>query len=955
MFGSGVRLELGGRFRGVGIDSVRALQAGLASLLFLFTTLATFGPWFSLPLAIALTGASVASGFAGVYWSHRATHSARRHPWELGRVYGRVGWFASLIGIIVSASLNGLVFIALHPLGWIVAIVLILAFLAIHAGTGTKEELFLARLNPVQRTAACVVCGRRALVAGGHWRRVGWTCVACAPRRHHQVVHKILRASVILCFVGFTVLATAGQRSLAFCEILELASDVPTEVRGTQVEIGLTEGFARIVIIKEFFNPSDRLKEGQVFFPLEKGHELITDLSLKIGNVVYHSSASDRQEGLDDFLGALANGKDAALVQYDPARDVYWIAVTIPPKESRTTVTTLEMPLTKRDGLYEYDYRLSVDARQSTQYLRLHATVQTSAPLETVQVPSHPGLAFSRRGMNAAEAWINSTEEAGGRDLTIQFRSLGPSIGQQVVTRTVDDATVQERYVRFSVDVRDPAFAGSLRPLPRSFLFLVDASGSMGISNRWSLASDAVLRLGQSLGPGESYAIAAFQGKKVITQSDVPHQWTRDSEGEVARFLESIHPAGSTSLTVAVPTAERWARDAAAGGQQPILFLLTDGRPTIETQSADVEKPYNQISHHAQLPVFALAMKPSDHSDENLLRNVSHFNDGEFLAVSDGGVESAVRQVVGAIRVPVLESVKTAFTGGEGIVFASPNTQVVIQGGEVVAVAKMSGGATDPLSLDVSGSGPAGDERFLTRDYASGEIPLQPLLRKQWVLFRVHALLEEIEATGDPATVAELKAFATANRIVTPYTSLVVTIPRTNPGTPATEGSTAFDLAGFDPFGGGLLTGPGSAPQGLQGPGSTSTAAAPPFAFTTPLDQQARDARAYWDDVGNDLSVEHEVDRYVRAGSPEHRSLDLESAVPRFQGRDLTIVETGGELIGIYSGRLDPSNGLASILWNVLWGAFASATLWIIVEIQKSARRKSGGSVLRSRTFIKTT
>src|SRR2546428_67760 len=199
------------------------------------------------------------------------------------------------------------------------------------------------------------------------------------------------------------------------------------------------------------------------------------------------------------------------------------------------------MALKKGDAL------LSVDARQSTQYLRLHATVQTSAPLETVQVPSHPGLAFSRRGMNAAEAWINSTDEAGGRDLTIQFRSLGPAMGQQVVTRTVDDATVQERYVRFSVDVRDPAFAGSLRPLPRSFLFLVDASGSMGISNRWSLASDTVLRLGQSLGPGESYASAAFHGKKVITQSDVPHQWTHDSEGEVARFLETIHPAGSAS------------------------------------------------------------------------------------------------------------------------------------------------------------------------------------------------------------------------------------------------------------------------------------------------------------------------------------------------------------------------------------------------------------------------
>ena len=76
----------------------------------------------------------------------------------------------------------------------------------------------------------------------------------------------------------------------AFCEILEPPTPIPTQVNGTHVEIQLTEGFARVVIVKEFYNPSDVFKEGQIFFPLEKGHELITDLSLKIGNVVYQHS-----------------------------------------------------------------------------------------------------------------------------------------------------------------------------------------------------------------------------------------------------------------------------------------------------------------------------------------------------------------------------------------------------------------------------------------------------------------------------------------------------------------------------------------------------------------------------------------------------------------------------------------------------------------------------------------
>ncbi|MGI0148643.1 MAG: hypothetical protein ACREDF_03820, partial [Thermoplasmata archaeon] len=93
---------------------------------------------------------------------------------------------------------------------------------------------------------------------------------------------RVLRSVAVISLVLPAILLSSGHVS-AFCEILEPPSPLPTQVNGTQVEIQLTEGFARVVIIKEFYNPSDEFKQGQVFFPLEKGHELITDLRLKIG------------------------------------------------------------------------------------------------------------------------------------------------------------------------------------------------------------------------------------------------------------------------------------------------------------------------------------------------------------------------------------------------------------------------------------------------------------------------------------------------------------------------------------------------------------------------------------------------------------------------------------------------------------------------------------------------
>src|SRR5439155_1489852 len=347
-------------------------------------------------------------------------------------------------------------------------------------------------------------------------------------------------------------------------------------------------------IIKEFYNPSDEPKQGQIAFPLEKGHELITDLRMKIGNVTYGSSTQNRTDALNAFLEAIAKGQDAALVQYDPPRDVYWIAVTIPPKEARTTITTLEMPLTKTDGFYEYTYRLSIDARDSVSYLRVHAHVETAAPLVEVQVPSHPSLPVVRGGLHFADAYINETRPAATGDLHIRFRAAGISLSQ-----FADPGG--DRYVRFSLD----------------------------------------------------------------------------------------------------------AADARRAGQQPLLILVSDGRPTRAPFDPDLEPAYARISYEQEMPVFAMAVRPADHDDETVLHNLSAYHGGQFVALF-GDVSSSVAELLASFRVPVLQGVQAEIPDSVNLTFASANPQVVWQGGEAFVIARMRGTTNDSLDLRVTWSDPAG-------------------------------------------------------------------------------------------------------------------------------------------------------------------------------------------------------------------------------------------------------
>ncbi len=930
-------LQDGGALWKVGTDSLRALQAGLASLFLLFTALATFGPWFQIAVAHVLTAGSIVVGLAGLRWAHRASHSAIRRPGEAGRGFATVGWLTSFLGIVISGVLNGAVLYVLQPVGLLVALVALLMFIAFHEGARAREAFFLGRFDRRDRTSTCASCGRRALVDAGGWGRIGWMCARCSRSRRTGASRKALRGLLILSAASVALLIPAVPAQ-AFCEILEPPTDLPTEVKGTQIEIRLTEGFARVVIIKEFFNPSDRVKEGQIFFPLEKGHELITDLSLKIGNVVYAGSGQDRQGALDDFLDSLANGKDAALVQYDPPRDVYWLAVTIPPGESRTTITTLEMPLTMRDEAYTYDYRLSVDAGHSREYLRLHLRVETSAPMGELRIPTHPAVEIKHTGTRIADAWINGTEASLRRDLRVQFRSSGSSIGQFATTAVVHNATVRERYLRFSLDAGDPAFADSLSPLPRSFIVLLDASGSMGLRGRWDLARNAVFGLGGGLRAGEGFAVAAFHGNTVVPFAPGLQEWDASTATRLATFLNSVEPRGSTSLTVALPIAAQWGRAAEARGQQPVLFLISDGRPTVNTVPIDIETAYRERSYQGDMPVFALAIEPAIHADENLLRNVSHFNHGDLITVHPGAVDVGVLAALSLIRVPVLVGVGANFPGAENLAVASHNPQDVPQGGESVVIAKLTGTTDDPVTVELTWTAPDNSPRVFTRTYAGPEIPVQPLLKKTWVLTRVHALLEEIASTGDKATIAELTSLATANRIVTPYTSILVTIPTTPPpGTPSVGSSDPFGLD-LDLFGGGTLQGPGATGSGsgstLLSSGRTSRT------FDTPLDEQARETQRFWDDVNNPLLAEHELDRLVREGSPEQRAIEARVPVLRSQGQSLSVFEVDGELVGVYGRRLDPGSAGTLVLWNGAWGMAAVIAMLSFLKVPAMARTR---------------
>jgi hypothetical protein len=182
------------------------------------------------------------------------------------------------------------------------------------------------------------------------------------------------------------------------------------------------------------------------------------------------------------------------------------------------------------------------------------------------------------------------------------------------------------------------------------------------------------------------------------------------------------------------------------------------------------------------------------------------------------------------------------------------------------------------------------------------------LLRREWILLRVHEMLRTLRAHEDPGLVDGLKSFATANRIVTPYTSLLVTIPAAESGAPA--GTRAGSSEAGSLFGG-LIAAPAETSAGFSGTG-------PSLRLSSPLEEESRRSEALRRDLSDPIVADGEVDRWVSDSSPESSEIGPAGGIVRFDGTYVRVFEVGDELVGVFREGAFPTplvtNGVGIVL-----------------------------------------
>jgi Ca-activated chloride channel family protein len=503
----------------------------------------------------------------------------------------------------------------------------------------------------------------------------------------------------------------------------------------------------RLVLSQRFRNDERHPIEAVYKFPLEEG-SAVCAFEVEIDGRRVVGRVEEREKAFETYDEALSAGHGAYLLDEERA-DVFTVSVgNLPPgREAVLRITTVsELPLEgdairftlpttvapryapaeDRKGVGESEAeRVSPPYSREVPYgLTLEVDVATSAPVRSVESPSHP-IAVTIEG-GRATIRLSAREAALDRDVVLEIALAETHQPRAFVERTASG----EAYALLSFRPRLET-----KPAPAEVLFLVDRSGSMQGTSITEARNALQLAL-RSLRSGCVFNLVGF-GSTFETLFPQSRPYDDQSLAEATKHVERLEAdLGGTEI---LPALEHVLDAERHPGLPRQLFVLTDG----EVSNTDAVIGLAR-QHAADTRVFTFGIGAG--ASHHLVKGLARAGEGEAEFIAPGErIEGKVMRQLSRALAPALTEVSVDW-GGLAAAQAPHEVPPVFADGRVLLFARVEkpgaatvtlratgpdGPVSFPLPLDPA-SAAEGTlvatlwARRMIRDLEEGRSPLHP-------------------------------------------------------------------------------------------------------------------------------------------------------------------------------------------------------------------------------------
>ncbi len=568
--------------------------------------------------------------------------------------------------------------------------------------------------------------------------------------------------AVACCLAIALVNMTATRSHAAGLLIADGGFGGTLEIVEHDVRVTINNGIAVTEVTQVFRNTEDRQVEALYVFPVPKNAS-VANFSMWIGGKEIIGEVVEKKRAREIYDSYKQVRRDPGLLEQKDFRTFEMRIFPIEARAEQRVQIAYYQELDFDHDWATYVYPLGTEVRPgadtTTKQFGLSLRLKSESPIVALESPSH-GEQFVVVSHNPSysEASLESHDVAMDRDVVVAFHVERPRTGLDLVT---SKQSGEEGYFQLTMTAGDelaPAASGM------DYVFVLDASGSMGLDGRLEMSRNSIAEFVRQLGPQDRFDVMTFNLWPKILFSDL-HAADEASLEAAAQFLSSQEARGGTLLRPAILAAYKY-----ASADRPLnVVILSDG---LTDQNERQEIPELIRSRPDGTRVFCIGV--GNDVNRGLLSQIAEGSGG--LAAFLSGQDDMQRQAKAFHRKllrPAADNLRIELKGAE-VYDVEPKQLGSLYHGMPVRIYgryRKAGPATACVHATVAG---APFERSVEFKLPDAE-QANPEIERMWAQKKVERLLAEADNAGSrSAVVDEIVRLGELYSIVTEYTSFLV-------------------------------------------------------------------------------------------------------------------------------------------------------------------------------------
>ncbi|CAH1274398.1 ITIH4 [Branchiostoma lanceolatum] len=592
---------------------------------------------------------------------------------------------------------------------------------------------------------------------------------------------------------GFNVLIAArqGSRGQAAPHRVRRQGDVPdtADVYWLHVDSRVTSRFATVTVESKLANRADRGREAVFTMQLPEA-AFISNFSMVINDTLYVGSVMERGAAREAYDAAVEAGESAGHVAQELSprgREVFQIAINVGAEEKVTFQLTYQEFLVRRLGIYEHvisirpaqiipNMRISVDLREPQGFSFLRVPDIRTSDLLTDQSTDELSTAAVSRVSPEHYTVIYAPSEQEQTAMSAEG-IMGDFVVQYDVIRQEQIGFIQV-YGDYFVHYFAPT---GLPVMPKSVIFVIDVSGSMG-GDKIRQTKEAMAVILDELRGLDFFNIVTFSDRTTRWRPELQVANQANVKG-ADTYVNNMIATGGTNINDAIIEASALLDQVLRhDSRASMIVLLTDGQPTIGVTNTN-QIIANARDHLAGNPALFCLGFGYDVSFEFL----------ERLALQNGGFarriytgtdgELQLTSFFDEVAKPLMIDVNLGYgQGGSSAPQVADVTQTAFSnyfnGSEVVVTVRFPGAPPSNFHVTVTGKG-AQDALSLVEDFQLASLAApEGFVERLWAYLTIKDLLKKERTATEEEQQSRLKERALNMSLeynfVTPLTSMVV-------------------------------------------------------------------------------------------------------------------------------------------------------------------------------------